>query len=177
MPFPLISRQFLLRNRRRLWILPLALERSASITATSEAPSESSQQASSPERETSKSHHRFVPDFPPSHMPHVQPFTLPKPSIEQLGTWDRIPALANVSGLGYYSTKLDWPPSGLGKEAPASGAYLNIGRVLHTARLIINDQQTPPLDYFRSEVDISPYLKDGKKDIAIVTAMPMWKLP
>ncbi|KAL2861838.1 hypothetical protein BJX68DRAFT_273929 [Aspergillus pseudodeflectus] len=95
--------------------------------------------------------------------------------LNKLVTWDRIPALTNVSGVGYYKASFHWAPTWGGcKGSPSTGAYLNIGRILHTARLIVNGQQTPALDYFKPEIDISQFLKLGSNEVVIITATPMW---
>lgn len=84
-------------------------------------------------------------------------------------SWTEIPALANVSGIGYYSTSLAWPP-----PAHADGAYIILPKILHACRLYINSHQVPAFDYSAPKADITEYLKPGQNEILAVVPTVMW---
>ena len=91
------------------------------------------------------------------------PRILPWPSIS--------PYLTNVSGRGYYSTTFTWPS--FANTSTASGAFLYIGPIFHTARASINGAQLPPLDVTDAVADIGPYLVDGENVVEIIVATPL----
>ncbi|KAF2183515.1 hypothetical protein K469DRAFT_728036 [Zopfia rhizophila CBS 207.26] len=95
-------------------------------------------------------------------------------NLPNLISWDQMPDLMNVSGVGYYTTTFAWPHSGTRKNASASGAYLSVGRVVHAVHVHINGQIIPPLDFLNAVADISPYLKTGANEIVIITPTTMW---
>ncbi|KAJ0426813.1 hypothetical protein BJY00DRAFT_306805 [Aspergillus carlsbadensis] len=95
-------------------------------------------------------------------------------ALQELVSWDRLPTLANVSGLGYYSTSFDWCSSKGCLKGQADGAYLNLGRITEAARVFVNGKQTPPLDLLKPDIDISRYLKVGKNEVQIVVPTVMW---
>lgn len=85
-------------------------------------------------------------------------------------------ALVNVSGLGYYSASFTWPPT-----EEASGAYIDLGSIVHTARLSINGQQLPPLDLSWAKADIGSLLVNGTNTVDVVVSttlgnalIPIW---
>ncbi|KAL5592436.1 hypothetical protein FOBRF1_013462 [Fusarium oxysporum] len=96
--------------------------------------------------------------------------------LHHLQSWDQLPKLTNVSGIGYYKTTFIWPPTGAERSAlnPILGAYLNIGRVLHAATIQINGRRTTPLDPLSATKDISPYLRHGENELVITTPTTMW---
>ncbi|GJC83707.1 hypothetical protein ColLi_06545 [Colletotrichum liriopes] len=94
--------------------------------------------------------------------------------LPELVSWDQLPALSNVSGIGYYSKSFDWCSSKECANGKADGAYLNLGRITHAVRVFVNGRQTPALDFMNPVVDISPYLRTGKNEICIVAPTVMW---
>lgn len=97
--------------------------------------------------------------------------------LRELASWDKIPELVNVSGVGYYNTTFSWPPTNGRVRSGVStlGAYLNVGRVTHALKIIINGQQLPPVDFFKAEADITPYLQNGKaNEVMVVVPTTMW---
>ncbi|KAL2842000.1 hypothetical protein BJX68DRAFT_270940 [Aspergillus pseudodeflectus] len=90
--------------------------------------------------------------------------------LDALVPWTQIPSLANASGVGYYSTSFEWPPA----AGSADGAYIVLPPVLHTLRLKVNGQQTPPLDYNAPKADIGPYLRTGPNEIVLEVPTIMW---
>lgn len=91
--------------------------------------------------------------------------------LTSLVSWTEIEALRNVSGLGYYSTSISWPPAGTGA---ADGAYLTLPPIHHAARVLVNGQKVPPIDFAAPRVDLGPYLKKGTNEITVVVPTTMW---
>ena len=83
-------------------------------------------------------------------------------TLDTLIPWYNITGLANVSGIGTYTTTFDWNPT-LG----TAGAFLDLGSVFMTARLWVNNQTTRPLDVDDPVVDVTPYLLNGTNDVRI----------
>ena len=105
----------------------------------------------------------IAPTATRTNITYSLPGVLPWPSIS--------PSLANVSGRGYYSTTFTWPSST--NTSTASGAFLYLGPIYHTARVSINGAQLPPLDVTDAIADIGPYLVDGENAVDIVVATPL----
>ena len=91
-------------------------------------------------------------------------------TLQDLQPWNQISdSLRNVSGRGFYSTSLTWPPSNTtGADADATGAMLDLHALFNTARVWINGQQLPPLDPTAARADIGAYLQEGENDVLIV---------
>ena len=96
-------------------------------------------------------------------------------TLPSLIPWQAIDAsLQNVSGRGYYSTNFTWPLSTNGSSsALASGAFLDLGAIIHTARAFINSQALPPLDVSAARADLTPYLVQGVNKIDVVVSTPL----
>lgn len=92
-------------------------------------------------------------------------------SIPSLVPWYSISAsLTNVSGRGYYSTSFQWPPS----DTPAvDGAFIDLGAIIHTARVAINGNAVAALDVTWAREDITPYLVDGPNSVEVVVSTPL----
>ncbi|KAJ5110316.1 hypothetical protein N7532_002961 [Penicillium argentinense] len=90
--------------------------------------------------------------------------------LSSLVSWAEIEALGNVSGLGYYSTSISWPPA----NVSADGAYLTLPAIYHAARVYVNGQNVPPIDFAAPRVDLGPYLKTGFNQVMIVVPTTMW---
>ncbi|CEJ56712.1 hypothetical protein PMG11_02911 [Penicillium brasilianum] len=91
--------------------------------------------------------------------------------LSSLVSWTEISALRNVSGLGYYSTSISWPPAGHGS---ADGAYFILPAISHAARVYVNGQKAPPIDFSAPRVDLGPYLVKGSNQITVVVPTTMW---
>ncbi|KAJ5440168.1 uncharacterized protein N7458_011166 [Penicillium daleae] len=91
--------------------------------------------------------------------------------LSSLVSWTEIEALRNVSGLGYYSTSISWPPTG---HRSADGAYLILPAISHAARIYVNGQKVPPIDFSAPRVDLGQYLKKGSNQITVVVPTTMW---
>lgn len=91
-------------------------------------------------------------------------------AVPKLLPWSNISSeLYNVSGRGYYSTSFSWPPSA---DPSASGAVLNLGAIVHTARAFVNGRQLPPLDVTWAKADIGSYLVNGTNTIEVIVSTP-----
>lgn len=91
--------------------------------------------------------------------------------LSSLVSWAEVEALRNVSGLGYYSTSISWPPTG---HASTDGAYLTLPAISHAARVFVNGQKVPAIDFSAPQVDLGPYLKKGSNQITVVVPTTMW---
>ncbi|KAH8646860.1 hypothetical protein BX600DRAFT_405689, partial [Xylariales sp. PMI_506] len=102
---------------------------------------------------------------------HNSTITLSAP----LNSWDNIPELANVSGVGYYTSSFTWPPSS-GAESSCSslGAYLTLDPILHIARVWINGRRVPSLNTQDPLADISKFVTRGENSVLIIVPTTMW---
>ncbi|EPE06415.1 secreted protein [Ophiostoma piceae UAMH 11346] len=91
-----------------------------------------------------------------------------------LVSWDTIPALANVSGLGYYSSTFSWPPNTPVSLRGHLGAYLRLDPILHVVRVWVNGKRLPVLDSRAPCVDISDLLVEGSNSVLVVVPTTMW---
>lgn len=88
-------------------------------------------------------------------------------NIQKLVPWTSISTtLTYVSGRGYYSTQFSWPPS----HAGIYGAFIDLGPILHTARLIINGNDVHPLDVTHALADITEFLVYGSNHVDIIVS-------
>ncbi|KAJ4413671.1 hypothetical protein N0V82_008400 [Gnomoniopsis sp. IMI 355080] len=92
-------------------------------------------------------------------------------TLDTLIPWSQISdSLQDVSGRGYYHTTFTWPPA---SNSTASGAVLDLGAVVHTARLSINGQVVPPLDPTWAKADVGKFLIDGINEVDVVVSTPL----
>lgn len=92
--------------------------------------------------------------------------------LDELTSWrNTTDELRNVSGRGYYSASFDW--SGSGFRVQFSGALLDLGAIVHTARARINGHQLPPLDVTRAVVDVGGFLRNGTNEVEILVSTPL----
>ncbi|KAM0549861.1 hypothetical protein ACHAPJ_009108 [Fusarium lateritium] len=89
-------------------------------------------------------------------------------------SWSEIKALANTSGVGYYTTTLQWPPNGTCSDATSLGAYISFSKVVDAITVIVNGHQLAAMDITNAMVDISTHLKDGQNNITVITPTTMW---
>ena len=89
-------------------------------------------------------------------------------TLSELVPWYNINGLEFSSGIGNYTTSFQWAFSSV-----AAGAYLDLGKVLHTARLWVNEQCTGPIEVENPVVDIRPYLVHGANTVAIEVSTPL----
>lgn len=88
--------------------------------------------------------------------------------LDLLASWQHIDGLHNVSGLGYYTTTLAWPPAD--GNGTANGALLSFGAVDHTLALLINGCAVPALDVADATLDVSPYLVVGPNKVEAIVS-------
>jgi hypothetical protein len=94
-------------------------------------------------------------------------------NISTLLPWKELShSLTNVSGLGYYSTAFQWPPVDI-DAADLSGAYIDLGAILHTVRVQVNGKPLPPLDLTWAKADIGPALIPGTNVVEVVVSTPL----
>ncbi|PWY91931.1 hypothetical protein BO94DRAFT_555096 [Aspergillus sclerotioniger CBS 115572] len=86
--------------------------------------------------------------------------------------WNQISSsLANVSGLGYYSTTFSWPPQTA--NGTVFGVVIDLGPITHTARVTVNGQVLPPGEIFWARWDIGHLLRRGPNDVQVVVSTPL----
>lgn len=91
--------------------------------------------------------------------------------LDALIPWYQISdSLRNVSGRGYYHAEFSWPPV---SNSTITGAVLDLGAIVHTARLSVNGQIVPPLDPTWARADIGSYLIDGVNQVDVVVSTPL----
>jgi hypothetical protein len=90
--------------------------------------------------------------------------------LSSLVSWTQIDGLRNASGLGYYTTTVNWPPS----QGAADGAYLHLPTIEHAARVFVNGKRLPSFDFAAPRLDLGPYLQQGSNNVAIVVPTTMW---
>jgi hypothetical protein len=74
-----------------------------------------------------------------------------------LRPWSAIsPALANVGGIGRYSTSFTVP------NVPRIQGKLSLGPIIHTARVYIGGRRLPPIDPVNPVIDISSYISPSQ---------------
>jgi hypothetical protein len=87
-------------------------------------------------------------------------------TLDTLRPWPDIPELADVSGIGRYTTTVELPRPWTG----AHGAYLRLGDVFDTCRVTVNGRRLPAVDQINPVVDVGPYLRGGTNTITIEVA-------
>lgn len=85
-------------------------------------------------------------------------------ALDALKAWPDIPELADVSGIGTYTTTVTWD-GGAG-----TGAVLELGEVFDTCRVSVNGRRVPPVSVLYPAVDIGPYLRRGANTIEVEVA-------
>ncbi|KAI9661079.1 MAG: hypothetical protein M1821_009406 [Bathelium mastoideum] len=106
-----------------------------------------------------------VQDWLPNPDPYVNytsVFKYHNYTLSELVPWYNISGLKFSSGIGTYTTSFQWL-----SNSTATGAYLDLGKVLHTARLWVNGQWTGPIELENPVVDIGPYLVHGANAVKI----------
>ena len=97
-------------------------------------------------------------------------------NLQSLDPWHSMcDSLANVSGRGYYSTAFQWPlTNNFNNDGPsADGAFIDLGAIVHTARVLINSHAIPPMDITRARADISQYLVEEYNSVEVVVSTPL----
>ncbi|GAA3142255.1 hypothetical protein [Nonomuraea salmonea] len=83
--------------------------------------------------------------------------------LDRLAPWHDLPGLADVSGVGTYTTTahLDGP------------AYLDLGEVTDTCRVRVNGHLLDPVDLLHPVIDVGPHLERGENTIEVEVATPL----
>ncbi|PYH34346.1 uncharacterized protein BO87DRAFT_308478 [Aspergillus neoniger CBS 115656] len=83
--------------------------------------------------------------------------------------WNQVStSLTNVSGIGYYSTTFDWPPEAT--NGTVSGAIIDLGPIVHTARVTINGHVLPPGEITWAKWDIGQFIRRGRNSVEVVVS-------
>lgn len=98
--------------------------------------------------------------------------------VPTLLPWNQISSsLANISGVGYYTTTFTWPPQNVSSSSSSqtnvSGAIIDLGQITHTARVSVNGQKLPPLDISWARYDIGSLLQTGQNTVQVVVSTPL----
>ncbi len=86
--------------------------------------------------------------------------------LDGLKAWPDIPALANASGVGTYTTTFQLPA---GWNTEDWGAGLDLGRVTDTFRVTVNGHAVP-MDQVNPTADLRPYLRAGANTLTVRVA-------
>ncbi|MDP3893194.1 glycosyl hydrolase [Nocardioides sp.] len=87
--------------------------------------------------------------------------------LESLVPWSQIPGLEDASGVGRYQTVVDlgedWDPA-------RDGAFLELGEVNDTFRVVVNGERVDPCDVLDTTVDLGSLLKAGRNKLTVEVA-------
>ncbi|WP_033339171.1 glycosyl hydrolase [Catenuloplanes japonicus] len=82
-------------------------------------------------------------------------------TLDALKPWPEIPELADVSGVGRYTTEADVPA--------CAGAYLSLGEVFDTCRVTVNGRPVT-VSPLHPVADVGPLLRRGRNTIEVEVA-------
>ncbi len=105
-----------------------------------------------------------VEDWQPGSTPSTTRKVVTNRQLSALVPWLQVPGLEDVSGIGRYSTTVDWD------GARGAGAYLDLGSVLGSFRVSVNGNRvrgTNPLD---TVVDLGAALRKGRNVVQVEVA-------
>ncbi|MEO3868647.1 glycoside hydrolase N-terminal domain-containing protein [Nonomuraea sp. B12E4] len=108
-----------------------------------------------------------VEDWRPGSTPSQTSKAVHELALDRLAAWRDIPDLADVSGVGTYTTRID-----LGADWD-DGAYLELGEVTDTCRVRINGHHVDPIEQLHPIVDVGPCLRRGTNTIEVEVATPL----
>ncbi|TMR97447.1 glycosyl hydrolase [Nonomuraea basaltis] len=83
--------------------------------------------------------------------------------LDRLAPWSDIPELADVSGIGVYTTEIRLE----------GGAYLELGEMTDTCRVLLNGRQLDPVDQLNPIVDLGPHVRRGVNTLQVEVATPL----
>lgn len=93
--------------------------------------------------------------------------------LANLQSWENIPGLQNVSGIGYYTTSFEWPPAQCEDSSNIAGAMIDFGYVYHTLQVSVNGQRLPPMDVTAPTADLKPLLRNGQNTVEATVSAPL----
>jgi hypothetical protein len=105
-----------------------------------------------------------IEDWQPGSTPSTTRKIVTRRAITALVPWLEMPGLEDVSGIGRYSTTIDWD----GKRG--SGAYLELGSVLGSFRVMVNGKQVPGTNPLDTRVDLGDALRRGRNVLVVEVA-------
>ncbi|KAF2234942.1 hypothetical protein EV356DRAFT_446019 [Viridothelium virens] len=103
----------------------------------------------------------WLPNPDPYHN-YTSVFKYHNYTLSELVPWCNIKGLEFSSGIGTYTASFQWS-----SNSTSTGAYLDLGKILHTARLWVNEHWTGPIEIENPVVDIRPYLVYGVNTVKI----------
>jgi hypothetical protein len=84
-----------------------------------------------------------------------------------LPPWTEITGLTNASGVGAYTTAIDWKRG--------NGAYLNLGKAVDTVRVSVNGHPVNGIDQSDlSRIDLGPWLRPGTNTITVTVSTTLY---
>jgi hypothetical protein len=86
--------------------------------------------------------------------------------LDGLKAWPDIPALADVAGIGLYTTTITLPSS----WSSQNGAVLDLGEVFDSFVITVNRSPVPFSDQLSGVADVSAYLHAGKNILTVRVA-------
>ncbi|WUI03971.1 glycosyl hydrolase [Spirillospora sp. NBC_00431] len=110
--------------------------------------------------------HLRVADHRPGPSPSITVEHIHDLELTGLRAWTELPGLADVSGVGRYTTTFDLGPAWTGGH----GAYLHLGQVNGTVRVRANGRRTSPVDLNDPVVDLGGHLRRGRNTVEIEVA-------
>jgi hypothetical protein len=105
-----------------------------------------------------------IEDWQPGSTPSTTRKIVTRRAITALVPWLEMAGLEDVSGIGRYSTTIDWD----GKRG--SGAYLELGSVLGSFRVMVNGKQVPGTNPLDTRVDLGDALRRGRNVLVVEVA-------
>lgn len=108
--------------------------------------------------------HLSVEDWQPGATASETVKTTHEFNLAELKPWTEIPQLQDVSGIGRYSTNVNWDAK------PNTGAYLDLGTFFDTARVAVNGRLLPAVNLNDPRVDLTKFLKKGQNTLTIEVA-------
>jgi hypothetical protein len=105
-----------------------------------------------------------VEDWQPGSTPSTTRKIVTRRQLSVLAPWLEIPGLEDVSGVGRYTTAVDWDGT------KGAGAHLDLGSVLGSFRVLVNGRRVPGTNPLDSVVDLGDSLRRGRNVIEVEVA-------
>jgi len=105
-----------------------------------------------------------VEDWQPGATPSTTRKVVTTRQLPALVPWLEVPGLEDVSGIGRYTTTITW------EGTKGSGAYLDLGSVLGSHRVLVNGAQVPGTNPLDTVVDLGDALRRGRNTVVVEVA-------
>ncbi|MBD8607583.1 alpha-L-rhamnosidase [Aeromicrobium sp. CFBP 8757] len=105
-----------------------------------------------------------VEDWQPGSRPSTTRKPVVRRTLSALVPWLEIPGLEDVSGIGRYTTVVDWD------AARHVGAHLDLGSVLGSFRVRVNGRRVPGTNPLDTVVDLGDSLRRGRNTVEVEVA-------